>query len=81
MSGHSDRSINLWNTNKSNIIRTFAGAHNREIFDIAIYKENDKFISCGGDKKVYIWDVIQGRPIRNIDAHTNRINSICINPL
>jgi hypothetical protein len=33
------------------------------------YKENDKFISCGGDKLFFIWDVLSGNYIRKIYAH------------
>jgi WD40 repeat protein len=40
MSGHADRAIRLWNTNKGTFISEFSGAHNREIFDIAIFADN-----------------------------------------
>lgn len=36
MSGHTDRTVKLWNSNKGVLIKTYAGVHNREIFDIAM---------------------------------------------
>jgi len=79
MSGHSDRTVKLWNANKGSLIRNFSGLHNREILDIAIFSDNNKFASCGGDKVFFIWDVLTGNFIRKIIAHTNKINTMCLN--
>ena len=79
MSGHSDRSIKLWNANKGSLIKTYAGVHNREVFDVAIFQDNSKFASCGGDKVFYVWDVISGKYTRKIVAHQSRINTMALN--
>ncbi|CDW87464.1 mitogen-activated protein kinase organizer [Stylonychia lemnae] len=71
--------IQLWNPKKGSLIKSYAGVHNREVLDIAIFNENDKFASCGGDKTFYIWDVLSGKYIRKFIAHTNKINAICLN--
>jgi mitogen-activated protein kinase organizer 1 len=49
MSGHTDRTVKLWNSNKGSLIKTYSGVHNREIFDVAIFSDNNRFASCGGD--------------------------------
>lgn len=69
MSGHTDRTVKLWNANKGTPIKTYAGVHNREIFDLAIFSDNNRFASCGGDQVFYIWDVLSGRYLRKITAH------------
>lgn len=80
MSGHADRAVRLWNTNKGTFVNAFEGAHNREIFDVAITDDNERFVTCGGDKLVYMWDVIKGHWIRKFDGHTERVNTVSINP-
>ena len=70
MSGHADRTVRLWNTNnitqETKEIAIFDGGHNREIFDLTIFAENDKFVTCGGDKMLFLWDVLKGQWIRKI---------------
>jgi mitogen-activated protein kinase organizer 1 len=66
MSGHADRSVRLWNSNCNNSheklkeIALFDGAHNRDIFDVTIFADNAKFVTCGGDKLLFLWDVLKG---------------------
>ena len=80
MSGHADRVIRLWNVSKGTFVTAFEGAHNREIFDVAISEDNERFFSCGGDRLVYMWEVMKGHWVRKFDAHTEKVNSVCINP-
>ena len=81
MSGHADRISRLWNVSKGTFVSAFEGAHNREIFDIAITEDNEKFVTCGGDRLVYLWEVLKGHWVRKFDAHTERVNSVSINPV
>ena len=80
MSGHSDRVVRLWNITKGSFVSAFEGAHNREIFDVAISEDNEKFFTCGGDRLVYMWEVLKGHWVRKFDAHTEKVNSVCLNP-
>ena len=81
MSGHADRIIRLWNTQKGSFVSEFSGAHNREIFDIAICADNEKFVSCGGDRLVYLWEVLKGHWIRKFDGHTQQVNCVALSPV
>ena len=58
----------------------FDGAHNRDIFDVTIFESNDKFVTCGGDKLLFVWDVLKGQWIRKIQAHSQQINSVALQP-
>lgn len=51
------------------MVKSYEGVHNREIFDLAIFKDNSRFVSCGGDKVFYLWDVLSGKYIRKVVAH------------
>lgn len=33
------------------------------------FKDNSRFVSCGGDKVFYLWDVLTGKYIRKVIAH------------
>ena len=81
LSGHQDRLVHLWNANTLTQVATFEGAHNREVFDIAIMPENDKFVSCGGDKIVYMWDILKGQWMRKFEGHSQRVNTVSVNAL
>ena len=80
MSGHADRIVRLWNSAKGSFVSEFGGAHNREIFDIAIFQDNEKFVTCGGDKLVYLWEVLKGHWIRKFDGHTQQVNCVQLSP-
>lgn len=80
MSGHADRIARLWNISKGTFVNAFEGAHNREIFDLEITDDNEKFFTCGGDRLVYMWDVLKGHWVRKFDGHTEKVNSVCVNP-
>ena len=41
--------------------------------------DNGRFVSVGGDKMVFIWDVTTGKTIRKFEGHTSRINSCAWN--
>jgi mitogen-activated protein kinase organizer 1 len=60
MTGSNDRTVKLWNPHKDDIqvanqgllIKTYSGSHGYGILDLAISKDNSKFVSAGGDKYV-----------------------------
>lgn len=35
-----------------------------------------RFVSCGGDKQVFLWDVMEGRAIRKFRGHESEVNSV-----
>ena len=81
MSGHADRTVRLWNAAKGTRVSSFDGAHNREIFDIAIFEDNEKFVTCGGDKVVYLWEVLKGHWVRKFDGHTQQVNCVSLSSI
>lgn len=59
-------------------ITTFAG-HSHEVFGVAIALDNSRFVSCGGDKLVIVWDVASARAVRKLSGHTHRVNAVALN--
>lgn len=41
--------------------------------------DNAKFVSGGGDRIVFYWDVATGQTIRRIPGHNGRINAVALN--
>ena len=41
--------------------------------------DNAKFVSSGGDRSVFLWDVSTGNTIRRISAHLAKINVVEFN--
>ena len=88
MTGSSDRSVQLWNPHRDDPskdssealhIKSYTGHHGYPIHDIAIPRDNSKFVSAGGDKACFVMDVSTGRMIRRIQAHEQAINAVDMN--
>lgn len=56
-------------------MQTYSG-HGYEVLDIAVSDDNARFVSCGGDKLVFLWDVATARTTRRFEGHGGRVNSV-----
>lgn len=68
----------LWNPFQGKLIKTFKG-HGYQVMDIAIAFDNGSFVSCGGDKQPFYWDVETGMVVRKVRGHDQMVNSVCFN--
>ncbi|KAF2191814.1 WD40 repeat-like protein [Zopfia rhizophila CBS 207.26] len=83
LTGSSDRIIRLFNPTKAPLSSTSptAGlvqkysAHGYEVLSLCISQTNERFISTGGDKTVFLWDVENAQTIRRWSGHAGRINT------
>ena len=84
--GH-DRTIRLWNPHRSGVeraeeallIKTYSGPHGKEVRDVCITQDNNRFASCGGDKSAFVWDVASGKVIKKYQGHDHRVNAVKFN--
>ncbi|KAJ9629423.1 hypothetical protein H2203_001796 [Taxawa tesnikishii (nom. ined.)] len=74
LTGSTDRTIRLFSPSSSKLIQTYS-AHGYEVLDIAVADANDKFISVGGDKTVFVWDVATAQTLRRWSGHAGRVNA------
>ncbi|KAF2113805.1 WD40-repeat-containing domain protein [Lophiotrema nucula] len=82
LTGSSDRTIRLFNPSKAPVSSTTPAAglvnkytaHGYEVLSIAVADANDKFVSVGGDKTVFYWDVQTAQTIKRWTGHAGRIN-------
>jgi len=49
-------------------------AHGYEVLSIDVNSANDRFVSTGGDKTVFFWDVEKGQVVRRWTGHAGRVN-------
>jgi mitogen-activated protein kinase organizer 1 len=82
LTGSSDRTIRLFNPSKAppdsstpsaGLITKYA-AHGYEVLSLAVNTANDKFVSTGGDKTVFYWDVQTAQTVRRWTGHSGRVN-------
>jgi WD40 repeat protein len=64
-----DKSLILWNPLKNLPIKQYTGPHNHQVVDVSIASSNAFFISVGGDKAAFHWDVTTGNVIRKFTGH------------
>ncbi|KAF1967472.1 mitogen-activated protein kinase organizer 1 [Bimuria novae-zelandiae CBS 107.79] len=88
LTGSADRTIRLFNPSKappSSVapassaayapgLVTKYSAHGYEVLSIDVNAANDKFVSTGGDKTVFLWDVQTAQTIRRFTGHAGRVN-------
>lgn len=96
LTGSADRSIRLYNPFPSTtapgedrrtrsavpqgrLIQSYA-AHGYEVLSLAVAADNQRFVSGGGDRAVFLWDVATAVTIRrfggNAHGHTARVNCV-----
>ena len=51
----------------------------KEVLDLVLAPSNTQFISVGGDRAAYVWDVSTGRIIRRFTGHDARVNAVGLN--
>ena len=61
------------------LIQTFS-AHGYEVLSLAVTSDNARFVSGGGDRAAFLWDVASGTTLRRFGGggggHASRINSV-----
>jgi histone-binding protein RBBP4 len=83
LSGSDDHKVCIWDTNVSasslNPVKIF-DEHKGVVEDVCWHKKHpDMFATCGDDRKLMLWDLKQDKPIHNIEAHSQEINSVEFN--
>ena len=64
-----NRAVFLVNPRTDLCLKTYEGAHAREVRDCASSRDNSKLASVGGDKGVFVWDVKTGQTVRRFIGH------------
>jgi len=57
-------------------VQTYS-AHGYEVLDLAVSADNARFVSVGGDKTVFVWDVATAQTTRRFTGHSARVETCC----
>ena len=74
LTGCQDRNVRLFNPATERLIQTYS-AHGYEVLDLAVSDDNARFVSVGGDKTVFLWDVATAQTTRRFAGHAGRVNA------
>ena len=74
LTGCQDRSVRLFNPTSKHLIQTYQ-AHGYEVLDLCVAQDNRSFVSVGGDKTAFFWDVESAQATRRFQGHTARIHT------
>jgi len=61
------------------MVRLCYSVWHQKIFKIFSAQDNAKFVSSGGDKTLFYWDVSTGQTVRRIAAHNGKIPAVSLN--
>lgn len=78
--------MRLWNPLKTSgpsddgglLIKSYSGAHGYGVLDVCVSPDNSRFVSAGGDRTAFLWDVGSGRVLRRFSGHSQRINAVAL---
>jgi len=79
LSGASDKTVRLWDTDSGREIRNFSG-HTGSVFSVAFSPDGRQVLSGSRDNTIKLWNVATGREIRNFSGHTDSVFSVAFNP-
>ncbi len=65
LSGSGDNTINIWNAQTGNIIKTIQG-HTKSVLTVCYSSDGKRIISGSGDKTIKIWNAQTGNIIKTL---------------
>ena len=77
--GARDYVIRLWDLNKREVVRRFAG-HENNVVSLAFCPDGRHFVSGSWDKTVRLWDLASGKQVRVLGKHDEAVTSVAVSP-
>jgi WD40 repeat protein len=77
--GARDYAIRLWDLEKKEVVRTFAG-HTRRVNGVAFCPDGRRFVSCGIDRTLRLWDLESGNQVAIFGRHDGAVQSVAVSP-
>jgi mitogen-activated protein kinase organizer 1 len=58
------------------LIQSYTGVHGYEVLSVSVSSDNARFVSSGGDKNVFLWDVATAQTLRRFSGHNGRVECV-----
>jgi len=78
-SGSHDNTINLWNANTGECLRTLKG-HTNLVLSVAFSPDGTTLASGSDDNTINLWNAKTGRCLRTLEGHTSPVWSVAFSP-
>src|SRR5207247_276573 len=78
VSGGDDRMVRLWDVDKGEEIKAFAG-HSHFVWSVAFAPDTRHVLSGGLDKTVRLWDIGTGKELKEF-KHKDTVMSVAVSP-
>ncbi|KIJ44329.1 hypothetical protein M422DRAFT_60123 [Sphaerobolus stellatus SS14] len=72
--GSRDYTIRLWDLSSGTVERVYEGIHDGSVLSICV--QGNYLISGGGDRKVVVWDIGTGEPVKVMNDHLDSV--LCV---
>jgi len=75
LSGSNDKSVKLWNVEKSRLVRTYRDSKGA-VTSVTFSPDGQHFLSGGTGKTLKLWQVKSKKPTREFKGHTDTITAV-----
>lgn len=72
-----DTSVRLWRISDAKELRIFQ--HKSKVYSVN-FSSNGQMLVSGGEQGINVWKVIDGKLVKEINGHSNSVNSVSFNP-
>ena len=79
LSGGMDRQVRIFSCASGQLVASLEG-HSWPVRDVADSGDSSRLASCGQDKQVLLWDVVEQRVVRRFKQHLLAVNSVAFSP-
>ncbi len=79
VSGNSDSTIHLWDTQTHTLRKTFKG-HTKPVLSVVFSSDGTSLASGSKDNTICLWDVQTGKLQKTLKGHTNAVLSVMFDP-
>ena len=79
LSGSSDASLKLWDTDSGQFLRSFEG-HTDRVNAVAFSPNGKQILSGSADASLKLWDTDSGQLLRSFEGHTEIVNAVAFSP-
>jgi WD40 repeat protein len=69
-------SVKLWRISDGKELRSFQ--HKSKVYSIS-FSSNDQMLASGSELGINVWNIVDGKLIKEINGHSNSVNSVSFN--
>jgi len=74
--GNGKKTLVLWNLQTGKLVRVFHGHNSRDVYCSRFSPDGNRFLSCGSDGTLRMWDVATGKEIWSVTGFPDTLTCI-----